>query len=161
MFWRKWIQHLRIFREKTQTFRGKVSGRNFWGNKFCKKGISNPFLGLGAKVSNSSLKVPSRTVITAFYVSNEWILGKKFRKYTVLCFSRTPRKPFWTLCDDFFCRINNYAFYSPTGSFWEKFVFQICASHSRISSDTSCGFFAQNFSVGLSNLNPKCPDNPI
>ena len=59
-----------------------------------------------------------------------------------------------------FARIINYAFYSPKGSFWEKSLFEICAAHSRISSDNKWGFIAQNFSVGLSNLNPKCPDHP-
>ena len=131
------------------------------GTNSAKKGISNHLLSLGEKFSNFSPKVPSRAVITAFYVSKEWILGKKVWKYTVLCFSRTPRKPFWTLYDDFFGRIIIYAFYSPKGSFWEKFLFEICAAHSRISSDNKWGFIAENFSVGLSNLNPKCPDHPL
>ena len=60
-----------------------------------------------------------------------------------------------------FARIINHAFYSPKGSFWEKSLFEICAAHSRISSDNKWGFIAQNFSVGLSNLNPKCPDQPL
>ena len=59
-----------------------------------------------------------------------------------------------------FCRIVSNAFYSHKGIFWAKFLFEICASHSRIWSDNRCGFIAQNFSVGLSNLYPKCPDHP-
>ena len=38
---------------------------------------------------------------------------KKNWKYTVLCFSRTPRKPFWTLCDDFFAGLTNMHFTRP------------------------------------------------
>ena len=53
------------------------------------------------------------------------------------------------------CRIINYAFYSTKGSFWEIFLVEICAPRSRISSDHRCRFTAQNFSVGLSNLNPN------
>ena len=49
----------------------------------------------------------------------------------------------------FFCRITNYAFYSPKGSFWEKFLFELCASQSRISIDNRWGPVAKNFSVGL------------
>ena len=60
-----------------------------------------------------------------------------------------------------FCRTIIYAFYTPKGSFWEKLLFEICASHLRISSDSRCGFIAQNFSLELSNLNPKCPDHPF
>ena len=48
-----------------------------------------------------------------------------------------------------FCRIINYAFYSPKGSFWEKFLFELCASQSRISSDNRWGPAAQNCLVGL------------
>ena len=39
--------------------------------------------------------------------------------------------------------------------FWEIFLVEICAPHSGISSDNRCRFFAQNFWVRLSNLNPK------
>ena len=53
------------------------------------------------------------------------------------------------------CRIINYAFYAPKGSFWEIFLVEICAPHSGISSDNRCRFIARNFSVGVSNLNPK------
>ena len=62
-------------------------------------------------------KVPSRAVIMAIYVSKGWILGKKFWKYTVLCFSRTPRKTFWTLCDEFFAGLSIMHFTRPQGVF--------------------------------------------
>ena len=91
---------------KSQNFGGKVSRRNFWGNKICKKkGNSNPSLYLGEKASNFSPKVPSKAVRMAFYVSKGWIPGKK-RKYTVLWFSRTPRKSFLTLCEEFFAGLS-------------------------------------------------------
>ena len=38
--------------KKPQNFVGKMCTRNFWGNKFCKKGNTNHFLTLGEKVSN-------------------------------------------------------------------------------------------------------------
>ena len=147
--------------EKSQTFGGEVSRRNFWGYKFCKKGNSNPFLTLREKVSNFSPKIPSRAVMTAFYVSTEWFLGKKVLDvYSSLFFSDTAQN-FLDFMRRVFCRIFNYAFYSPKGSFWEKVLIEIEASHSRFSSDNRCGFIAQNFSIGLSNLNPKCLDHPI
>ena len=121
MFCREWIQHLRIFREKSQTFGGKVSRRKFWGNKFCKKGNSNHLLTLGEKVSKFSPKVPSRAVRTAFYVSKGWILGKKIWKYTVLWFSRTPRKIFWTLCEEFFAGLSIMHSTRPKGVFGRNF----------------------------------------
>ena len=141
--------------KKSQNFVGKLWRRNFWGNKFCKKCNSNQFLTLGEEVSNFSPKVPSRAVRKAFYVIRGWILGKKLLEvYSSLFFSDTVQN-FLDFMRRIFCRIINYAFYSPKGSFWEKLVFEICASHSRISCDNRCGFFAQNFPVGLSNLNPK------
>ena len=132
------------------------------GTNFAKKkGNSNHFLTLGEKVSNFSPKVPSSAVKTAFNVSKGWILGKKtLEVYSSLIFSDTAQN-FLDFMRRVFCRIVNYAFYSPKGSFWEKFLFENCASHWRISSDNKCGFLAQNFSVGLSNLNPKCPDHPF
>ena len=105
-------------------------------------------------------KVPSRAVITAIYVSKGWFLGKKLEVYSSLFFSNTVQN-FLAFMRRIFCRIINYAFYSPKGSFWEKLVFEVWASHSRISSVNKCPFIAQNFSVGLSNLNPKWPDHPI
>ena len=115
---------------------------------------------LGEKVSNFSPKVPSRAVTTAFYISKGWILGKKILEvYSSLIFSDTAQN-FLDFMRRVFCRIVSNAFYSHNGSFWAKFLFEICASHSMIWSDNRCGFIAQNFSVGLSNLYPKCPDHP-
>ena len=74
--------------------------------------------------------------------------------YSSPIFSDTVQK-FLDITRRVFCRIINYAFYSTKGSFWEIFLVEICAPHSRISSDHRCRFIAQNFSVGLSNLNPK------
>ena len=110
---------------------------------------------MGEKVSKFSPKVPNRAVRTAFYVTRGWILWKKFLEvYSSLIFSDTEQ-----IFSDFMrrvlCRIINYAFYAPKGSFWEIFLVKICAPHSRISSDHRCRFIAQNFLVGLSNLNPK------
>ena len=95
------------------TSSGKCVQENSEGTNFAKKSNSNHFLTLGEEVSNFSPKTPSRAVITAFYVSKGWILGKKNCKYTVLSFSRTPRKPFWTLCDDFFAGLTNMHFTRP------------------------------------------------
>ena len=138
----------------------KCLEKKFWGNKFWKKkGNSNHFLTLGEKVSNFSPKVPSRAIRTAFYVSKDWILGKNFLEvYSSLIFSDTAQN-FLDFMRKFFCRIINYAIHWPKWSFWEKFPFELCTSHSRISSDNRCGFIAQNFLVGLSNLNPNCPDH--
>ena len=99
-----------------------MSRRNFWGNKFCKKkGNSNHLLTLGEKVSNFSPKVPSRAVSTAFYVSKGWILGKKFLEvYSSLIFSDTAQN-FLDFMIKVFCRIINYAFYSPKWSFGRNF----------------------------------------
>ena len=97
-----------------------MSKTNFRGNKLCKKGNSNLFLTLGEKVSNFSPKFPSRAVSTASYVSKGWILGKKFWKNTVLWSSRTPRN-FLDFMRKVFCRIINYAFYSPKWSFGRNF----------------------------------------
>ena len=85
---------------------------------------------------------------------------KNLEVYSSLFFSDTAQK-FLDFMRWVFCRFIKYAFYSPKGSFWEKVLFEIGASHSRISSDNRCGFIAQNFSIGLPNLNPKCPDHPI
>ena len=159
-FWRKRIQHLRFFREETKNFGRKVSRRKFWGNKFCKKKYFESFNDFGRESFKLFPKFPSRAVRTAFFVSKGWILGKKLELYSSLISSDTAQN-ILDFMRRVFGRIINYAFYSPTGSFWEKFLFEIYASHSRISSDNRRGFFAQNFPVGLSNLNPKCPDNPI
>ena len=140
---------------------GKCEEEISAGTNFAQKFNSNHLLTLGDKVSNFCPIVPSRAVRTAFYVSKYWILGKTFLEvYSSLIFSDTA-KNFLDFMRRVFCRIINYAFYSPKVSFWEKFLFEVWASHSRISSDKKCGFIAQNFSVGLSNLNPKCPDHPI
>ena len=105
----------------SQTFGGKVYRRNLWGNKFCKKGNSSHFLTLGKKVSNFSTKIARRAVITTFYVSRGRILGKKIWKYTVLWSSRTPRKTFWTLCEEFFAGLSNMHFTRPKGVFGRNF----------------------------------------
>ena len=80
--------------KKSQNFGGKVSRRNFWGNKFCiKKGNWIHFLNLEEKVSNSSTKLPSRAVRTTFYVTRWWNLGKKLLEvYSSLIFSNTEQK---------------------------------------------------------------------
>ena len=84
-----------------------------------------------------------------------WSRWKKFLEvYSSLIFSDTEQM-FLDFMLRVLCRIINYAFYAPKGSFWEIFLVEICAPHSRISSDSRCRFIAQNFSVGLSNLNPK------
>ena len=103
-----------------RTSSGKCVQENSEGTNFAKKSNSNHLLTLGEKVSNFSPKVPSRAVRTAFYVSKGWSLGKKIWKYTVLCFSRTPRKPFWTLCDYFFAGLTNMHFTRPKGVFWRN-----------------------------------------
>ena len=110
---------------------------------------------MGEKVSKFSTKVPHRAVRTAFYVTRGWILWKKFLEvYSSLIFSDIEQN-FSDFMRRVLCRIINYAFYAPKGSFWEIFLVKICAPHSRISSDHRCRFIAQNFLVGLSNLNPK------
>ena len=110
---------------------------------------------MGEKVSKFSPKVPHRTVRTAFYVTRGWILWKKFLEvYSSLIFADTEQN-FSDFMRRVLCRIINYAFYAPKWSFWEIFLVKICAPHSRISSDHRCRFNAQNFLVGLSNLNPK------
>ena len=145
------------FRFSAEKCQEEISG----GTNFAKKDNSKHSLTLREKVSNFSPKVPSRAVRTVFYVSKGWILGKKtLEVYSSLIFSDTAQN-FLVFMRRVFCRTINYAFYSPKGSFWEKLLFEICASHLRISSDSRCGFSAQNFSLGLSNLNPNCPDNPI
>ena len=68
--------------------------------------------------------------------------------YSSLIFSDTAQI-FLDFMRRVFCRITNYAFYSPKGSFWEKFLFELCASQSRISIDNRWGPVAKNFSVGL------------
>ena len=150
-----------------EDFQGKNLRYSAWkcpeelseGTNFPKKINSNHLLTLGEKDSNFSLKVPSRAVRTAFYVSKGWILGKKtLEVYSSLIFSDTAQN-FLVFMRRVFCRTIIYAFYSPKGSFWEKLLFEICASHLRISSDSRCGFIAQNFSLELSNLNSKCPDH--
>ena len=114
---------------KSQNFVRKVWRRNFWGNKFCKKGNSNHFLTLGKKVSNFSPKIARRAVITALYVSKGQILWKKnLEVYSSLFFSDTAQN-FLDFMRRVFCRFIKYAFYSPKGSFWEKFLFEICAWH--------------------------------
>ena len=52
-------------------------------------------------------------------------------------------------------------FFSYQKKIWKGLLFGIWASHSRISSDNRCGFTAENFLVGLSKLNPTCPQNPV
>ena len=149
MFWRKTNQHLRFFREKISQFRRESVWKRFLGEQILqKKGNSNHSLSLGEKASNFSLKVPSKAVRTAFYVSKGWILGKKLEVYSSLIFSDTAQI-FLDFMRKVFCRIINYAFYSPKGSFWEKFLFEICASHSRISSYNRWEPVAQNCLVGL------------
>ena len=114
------------------------------GTISAKKGISNHLLSLGEKVSNFSPKVLIRAVRTAFNVSKGWILGKKLEVYSSLIFSDTAQY-FWDFMPRVFCRIINYSFYSTKGSFWEKFLFEICASHSRISSGNWWAFLQKTF----------------
>ena len=45
--------------------------------------------------------------------------------------------------------------------FWKGILFGIWASYSRTSSDNRYGFTAENFLVGLSKLNPRCPQYPV
>ena len=90
------------------------------GTNSAKKGNSNHSLSLGEKASNFSSKVPSKAVRTAFYVSKGWISGTKW-KYTVLWFSRTPCKSFWTLCEEFFAGLSIMHFTSPKGVFGRNF----------------------------------------
>ena len=47
--------------------------------------------------------------------------GKKCWKYTVLRFSRTPRKNFWTLCAEFFAGLSFMHFTRPKGVFGRNF----------------------------------------
>ena len=156
MFWRKINQQFRIFRGKFSEFQRESVQKNFLREQILhKRGNSNHFLNLGQKVSNFSPEVPSRAFRKAFYVTRGCSLGKKLLEvYSSLIFSDTEQK-----LSDFmrtvFCRIIKYAFYAPKGSFWENFLFEICAPHSRISSYKRCRFIAQNVLVRLSNLNPK------
>ena len=79
MFWRKRIQHFRIFREKIAEFRRESVQEKFLREQILhKKGKSNLFLKLREKDSNSYPKVLSRAVRTAFYVSRGWNPGKIF-----------------------------------------------------------------------------------
>ena len=105
--------------EKFQNFGGKVSGRYFWGNKFCKKkGSSNHLLTLGEKVSNFSSKVPSSAVKTAFNVSGGWNQERNcFWKYRILQFSPTSRRTFRTVSDKFLAGYTFMHFAYPKGGF--------------------------------------------
>ena len=86
--------------------------------------------------------------------------GKKnLEVYSSLIFSDTAK--LFGLYAKSFSQDYQLCFLLAQMEFWEKFLFEICASHTRISNDNRCGFIAQNFSVGLSNLNPKCADHPI
>ena len=100
---------------------GKCMEENSEETNFAKNVNSNHFLTLGKKVSNFSPKIPSRALITAFYVSKGRILGKKVWKYTVLCFSRTPRKTLWTLCEEFFAGLSIMHFTRPKEVFGRNF----------------------------------------
>ena len=113
------------------------------------------------KLQTFHQKFPEELSERHFTYPKDEFYEKKIWKYIVLWLSRTPRKTFLDFIRRVFRRIVIDAFYSPKGSFREKFLFEICASHWRISSDNRCGFIAQNFSIGLSNLNPKCPDHPF
>ena len=108
--------------KKSQNFGGRVSRRNCsYETNFAKKGNSNHLLNLAEKVSNFSPKVHIRAVITEFCVSKRWILGGKIWKYTVLCFSRTLRNTFWTLCEKFFAGLSFMHFTRPKGVFGRNF----------------------------------------
>ena len=56
------------------------------------------------------------------------IKDKKLWKYTVLWFSRTPRKTFWTLCEEFFAGLSIMLFTRPKGIFERNFCLK-CALH--------------------------------
>ena len=124
-FCRKIIQLFRNFRGKTSEFRRESVWKRFLREQILhKKRNSNHLLTLGEKVSNFSPKVPSRAVTTAFYVSKGWILRKKFWKNRVLWFSRTPRKTFWTLGEEFFAGLSILHFTRPKVVFGRNFCLE-------------------------------------
>ena len=107
--------------KKLKISAGKCLEETSEGTNFAKKSNSNHLLSLGEKVSNFSPNVPSRALRTAFYVSKGWILGKKNWHYTVLWFPRTPRKTFWTLCEEFLAGLSIMYFTRPKGVFGRNF----------------------------------------
>ena len=79
MFWRKGIQHFRIFTEKIAELRRESVQKKFLRERILnKKDNSNLFMNLREKDSNSYPKVLSRAVRTAFYVSRSWNSRKFF-----------------------------------------------------------------------------------
>ena len=114
------------------------------GTNSAKKGNSNPSLYLGEKASNFSPKVPSKAVRTAFYVSKGWIPGKK-RKYTVLWFSRTPRKSFLTLCEEFFAGLSIMHYTHPRGVFVRNFCLNSAPHNHGFQAITDGGLLHKNF----------------
>ena len=99
----KKISTLAVFRGKNlRMSAGKCLEESSEGTNFAKKGNSNHLLTLGEKVSNFSPKVPSRAIRTAFYVSKEWILGKKILEvYSSLIFSDTAQNLFGLFAKSF------------------------------------------------------------
>ena len=148
--------------KKSQNFNGQVSRRNFWGNKLCIKEVIQIIFWIWERKFQTFSKNIQQSCQKGILRDQRMNFRKKklLEVYSSLIFSDTEQK-----LSDFMrtvlCRIINYAFYAPKGSFWENFLFEIYASHSRISNENRCQFIAQNFSVGLSNLNPKCPDDPL
>ena len=161
MCWRKRIQHLRIFGGKISEFRRESVWKKFLRLYILQKNVIRIIYWLWERKFQTFSKSSQQSCQNGILRIQRLSSGKKFSEvYSSLIFSDTAQN-FWTLCDEFFAGLSIMHFTHPKGVFWEKFLFEICAWHSRISSDNRCGFMAENFSVELSNLNPKCPDHPF
>ena len=90
--------------KKSQNFGGKMSRRIFWGNKFCKKCNSNIYWLWERKFQ--TFPKSSQQSCQHGILRLQRINSRNKRKYTVPWFSRTPRKPFWTLCEEFFAGLS-------------------------------------------------------
>ena len=161
MFWRKRLQHFRIFREKIAEFpRESVQKKVLREQILHKKGNSNLFLNLREKDSNSYPKIFSRAVRTAFYVSRGWNPGKKF--FGSINFFDVPglrADVLGLLANSFMLEYQLCNFCSEREVLGETYAWNLGASDSRNSSVKRCGFVLENLSVGLSKTNPTCPDD--
>ena len=101
--------------KKSQNFGGKVSWRNFWGNKFCKKCNSNIYWFWERKFQ-TFLKSSQQSCQHGILRLRRMNSRKKMEVNSSLIFSDTAQT-FLDFMRRVFRRIINYAFYAPKGSF--------------------------------------------
>ena len=129
-FWRKWIQHLRIFREKISEFRRESVYKQFLREQILQKGVFESFFDRGRESFKLSQKFAAELSWRQPTYPKDEFLEKNLEVYSSLFFSDTAQN-FLDFMRRAFCWIINCAFYSPKGSFWEKFVFEIFTDSKR------------------------------